>query len=70
MSKRVGRKYVIDYFYADSIKELLKNNTIGKLRYQYSKSHDEKAFKRYGGLEVQPYKDQWGNDTFAIVPLK
>lgn len=68
--KRVGRKYVIDYFYADSIKELLKNNTIKKLRYQYSKSHDDKVLKKYGGLELQPYKDQFGNETFAIVPIK
>lgn len=68
--KRVGRKWVIDPSYADCIQELLQNNTIGNLRYQYSSSHDEKALKRYNGLEIQPYKDQWGNDTFAIVPIK
>ena len=68
--KRVGRKWVINYFYAECIQDLLQNNTIGKLRYQYSKSLDEKAFRKYGGLELQPYKDQWGKDTFAIVPIK
>ena len=68
--KRVGRKWVIDPSYAVCIQDLLQNNTIGKLRYQYSKSLDEKALKKYGGLELQPCRDQFGNETFAIVPIK
>ena len=31
---------------------------------------NQQALKRYNGLEIQPYKDQSGNDTFAIVPIK
>lgn len=68
--KRVGRKYVIDPQYAECIKELLKNNTIGKLRYQYLRSHDTKELAKYSSLEVQPYKTKDGIDTFAIVPMK
>lgn len=68
--KRVGRKYVIDPQYAECIKKLLKNNTIGKLRYQYLRSHDIKELAKYSGLEVQPYKTKDGIDTFAIVPMK
>lgn len=67
--KRVGRKYVIDPQYAECIKELLKNNTIGKLRYQYLKSHDIRELAKYSGLEVKPYKTKDGIDTFAIVPM-
>lgn len=67
--KRVGRKYVIDPQYAESIKELLKNNKIEKLRYQYLRSHDIKELVKYSGLEVKPYKTKDGIDTFAIVPM-
>lgn len=67
--KRVGRKYVIDPQYAECIKELLKNNTIGNLRYQYLRLNDTKELAKYSGLEVKPYKTKDGIDTFAIVPM-
>ena len=67
--KRVGRKYVIDPQYAECIKELLKNNTIGNLRYQYLRLNDAKELAKYSGLEVKPYKTKDGIDTFAIVPM-
>lgn len=68
--KKVGEKYVIAPQYAECIKELLKNNTIGKLRYQYSNSHDVSPLGKWGILEVQPYKTKDGIDTFAIGPMK
>jgi len=66
--KRVGRKYVIDPFYSECIKELLKNNNIEKIRYQSSESLDIKTL--YGrSAELVPYKTANGEETFAIVPI-
>lgn len=57
-------KYIINPQYSECIRNLLKNNTIDILRYNYSKSLDDKSMKRYGGLKIVPFED-----TFMIIPI-
>lgn len=68
--KKIRGKFVIDPQYADCITELLANNTIGMLRYQYSKSLDDKKMRGYGGMKIEPYEVGYGIKTYAIVPIK